>query len=178
MNKKLIAGILSGLIVSSCLAADTAPAVMDRPAPVAAPVAAPVVPQRAPGVTPQPENTSQSEWAAWMIEGGRAAQDYVQLLDQGRYADSWTKGAKIFQNTITQTEWKTALNLARSRLGRVTARTLKDQKPAWNPAGLPPGPYMVVEYNTSFEKAPGSGELLTLMRENDGKWKVLTYQVN
>jgi uncharacterized cupin superfamily protein len=47
-----------------------------------------------------------------------------------------------------------------------------------NPHGLPRGAYMVVEYNTSFENAPASGELLTLRQGTDGKWRVLTYQVN
>lgn len=118
------------------------------------------------------------ELAAWMIESAQVAQQYVTLLDQGKYAESWDSGAKIFQRTISQPEWVTALRLARARLGGVRARSVKDQRPAWDPKGLPKGAYMVVEYNTSFDKAPNSGELLTLMREADGTWKVLTYQVN
>lgn len=170
MKTQIFIGLLFAIITGDTILADAstvAPAI-----PLNEPVTRPS------GVTPQPDNTTQSDWAAWMIEGSNAAKEYVLLLDQGRYAESWSKGAKIFQGTISQNEWKTALNMARSRLGRATARSLKDQKPAWNPRGLPPGPYMVVEFNTSFEKAPHSGELLTLMREKDGKWKVLTYQVN
>lgn len=128
--------------------------------------------------TPRPETTTVDQWSAWMIEAAKAAQDYVQLIDQGRYAESWTSGAKIFQGTITQKEWETALKMARKRLGDVKSRTVKDERPAWDPKGLPKGPYMVVEYNTSFTRAPQSGELLTLMREPNGSWKVLTYQVN
>ncbi|WP_068469576.1 DUF4019 domain-containing protein [Candidatus Protochlamydia phocaeensis] len=120
----------------------------------------------------------QNPWAAWMIEGGQAAKDYVDDLDKGRYAEAWTKGDPIFQRTITQQEWVTALNLARKRLGNVHSRILKDQRPAMDPHGLPKGPYMVVEYDTSFERAPNSGELLTLRLGTDGKWHVLTYQVN
>ncbi|MBA3722066.1 MAG: DUF4019 domain-containing protein [Parachlamydiaceae bacterium] len=119
-----------------------------------------------------------NDMAAWMIEASRAAQEYVDLLDNGRYAESWTKGAQVFEHKISQAEWVGALNMARARLGSVKSRTLKDEKPAFDPKGLPKGPYMVVEYNTSFEFAPNSGELLTLMRESDGRWKVLTYQVN
>lgn len=125
-----------------------------------------------------PQNPREQELAATMPEAAKAANDYVALLDQGKYADSWSEGARVFQSTISQSEWVTALKLARQPLGRVKSRTLKDQKPAWDPAGLPRGSYMVLEYNTSFEGAPNSGELLTLMREPNGKWKVLTYQVN
>lgn len=123
-------------------------------------------------------NKQDAEMAAWMIEAARAAQEYVNLIDQGKYADSWKQGAKLFQRTISQPEWATALNMVRGKLGAVKSRTVKDQRPAWDPKGLPKGPYMVVEYNTSFEKVPNSGEVLTLMREQDGVWRVLTYQVN
>lgn len=124
------------------------------------------------------EANTQDEWAGWMIEAAQVAKDYVEGLDKGQYAASWTKGDSLFQRTITQKEWVTALNLARKRLGGVKSRTLKDERPAIDPKGLPKGPYMVVEYNTSFERAPDSGELLTMRRGSDGIWRVLTYQVN
>ncbi len=127
----------------------------------------------APGAEP-----TSSQWTEWMIEGAKAGEDYVHLIDEGRYGDSWDQGAQFFQKTIPRSEWVLALNLARKRLGAVKSRTIKDQKPAMNPKGLPKGAYMVLRYSTSFAKAPNSGEDLTLMREADGKWKVLTYQVN
>lgn len=115
---------------------------------------------------------------AWMIEAAKNAKDYVETLDKGDYAKSWSMGDPLFQRTISQNEWASALDLSRKRLGKMKSRTLKDQRPAWDPQGLPKGPYMVVEYNTSFEKAPQSGELLTLRRDSNGNWRVLTYQVN
>ncbi|SPJ31751.1 unnamed protein product [Candidatus Protochlamydia amoebophila UWE25] len=126
----------------------------------------------------QSAQVDQKAWAAWMIEAAQVAKDYVETLDKGQYAQSWEKGDTLFQQTITQKEWETTLDLARKRLGEVQSRTLKDEKPAIDPHGLPKGSYMVIEYNTSFDKAPNSGELLTLRRGTDGQWKVLTYQVN
>lgn len=128
--------------------------------------------------TPAAEQNNQDEMAGWMIEASQAAKNYVDGLDKGKYSESWTWGDALFQRTISQKEWTTALNLARKPLGKANSRTLKDQRPAWDPQGLPKGPYMVVEYNTSFDRAPNSGELLTLRRGPDGKWRVLTYQVN
>lgn len=124
----------------------------------------------------QEENHSQE--AAWMLESAQVANDYVDTIDKGNYAQSWTKGDQIFQHTITKEEWTKALNQSRKPLGKVISRKVKDQRPAMNPQGLPRGAYMVVEYDTSFEKAPLSGELLTLRRGSDGTWRVLTYQVN
>lgn len=135
--------------------------------------------QTAPPIPPQAMKDIESgDMAAWLIEALHVAQDYVEMLDKGQYSESWTKGAAIFQRTISQKEWDMALKLARRRLGAVQSRSLKDERPAYDPKGLPKGVYMVVEFNTSFQKAQNSGELLTLMRESDGKWRVLTYQVN
>ena len=120
----------------------------------------------------------QDQMAAWMIEAAQVAKDYVDGLDKEQYAQSWEKSDPLFQKTISQKEWATALEMSRKPLGRTKSRTLKDQRPALDPHGLPKGPYMVVEYHTAFEKAPQSGELLTLRRDPDGRWRVLTYQVN
>ena len=124
------------------------------------------------------EKDEQAQMAAWLIESAKVANDYVNMLDQGQYVQSWTKGDQIFQHTINKEEWTKALNDNRKPLGKVKSRKLKDQRPAMNPQGLPRGAYMVVEYDTSFEQAPNSGELLTLRRGSDGVWRVLTYQVN
>lgn len=163
-QKKILTGAIAGL---TCL-------VFSLQADVAGVKMAPHEAQ--PGAS---ANTAdQGEIAAWKIETAQVAKDYVEGLDKGDYAQSWTKGDQLFQHTITQKEWDMALNDNRKKLGRVKSRTLKDQKPAWDPHGLPKGPYMVVEYNTSFENAPDSGELLTMRKGSDGKWRVLTYQVN
>ena len=128
--------------------------------------------------TNEPEKQDSVNLAAAAIEANRAAQDYVELLDKHQYAESWTRGAQLFRKTISQGEWVQALQAARGRLGAMKSRTLKDERIAWDPIKLPKGAYMVVEFDTSFERAPQSGELLTLMQEKDGSWKVLTYQVN
>lgn len=123
----------------------------------------------------RPEN--QEEMAAWILDSAQVAKDYVETLDKGLYSQSWTKGDKLFQDTITQEEWVKALGASRKPLGRMQSRTLNLQGPAWNPQRLPKGLYMVVQYNTSFEKSPSSAELITLRLGSDGKWRVLTYQV-
>lgn len=124
------------------------------------------------------ENVEQTQQAAWMLESAKVAGDYVDALDREYYDQSWTRGDQIFQHTITKEEWTKALIKNRKPLGKVNSRTMKDQRLAMDPQGLPRGAYMVVEYDTSFANAPSSGELLTLRRGSDGTWRVLTYQVN
>lgn len=124
------------------------------------------------------ETYESPEMAAWMIETSQAAKDFVETIDRGQYTESWTKGDELFKNTITQNEWAQALNGGRKELGAANSRTLRLQRPAWNPRGLPAGPYMVIEYDTTFpNSSKATGELLTLRRGSDNKWRVLTYQV-
>lgn len=123
-------------------------------------------------------NVAPGVMSAWLIESGQAAKDYVEGIDKGQYGDSWSNADQLFQHTITKSNWEKALSDNRTKLGKLKSRSLKRQVPAWDPKGLPKGVYMVVEYNTSFENAPNSGETLTLRRGTDDKWRVLTYQVN
>ena len=124
------------------------------------------------------ENEDQAQMAIWLIESLKVANDYVNMIDRGDYGQSWTKGDELFQHTISKEEWTKALNQNRKPLGVVNSRKLKDQRPAKDPRGLPQGAYMVVEYNTAFDKVRASNELLTLRRGTDGTWRVLTYQIN
>ncbi len=130
------------------------------------------------GTNNQADNGNKDQMPEWMLESAQVSKEYVNALDNGQYVQSWTKGDQLFQHTITQDEWVQALNASRKELGKAKSRTLKIQRPAWNPKGLPPGPYMVVEFETTFANGAEAGELLTLRRGTDGKWRVLTYQVH
>jgi hypothetical protein len=82
----------------------------------------------------------------------------------------------LFQSTIPQKEWRTHLEGKRRPLGAVRAREVKDQRPAWDPRGLPKGAYMVLEFTTTFANGTKE-ELITMMQEQNGAWKVLTYEI-
>lgn len=105
------------------------------------------------------------------------AKSWLSLIDTSKYEESWEKGAKQFENVITKQEWKDVMNAVRKPLGSVVHRELIDQRPALNPKGLVPGDYMVIFYKTQFQNKPSAYELMTLQKENDKNWRVLTYQV-
>ncbi|MGH7422575.1 MAG: DUF4019 domain-containing protein [Candidatus Methylomirabilales bacterium] len=43
--------------------------------------------------------------------------------------------------------------------------------------GAPDGHYVVIQYETSFEKKASAFETITPMREKDGKWRVAGYYI-
>jgi hypothetical protein len=105
----------------------------------------------------------------------QAAERWLRRLDEGNYGISWDEASTIFQNTITRNEWIYAEQILRQPFGRLVSRTLMDQRPSLNPAGLPPGQYMVLYYRSSFTARGNVSELVTMVLGPAGQWKVLTY---
>lgn len=112
-----------------------------------------------------------------LTQGTAAAEAWLKLVDQGRYENSWEAGALSFQLTISKKEWSKALDTLRKPLGTVVSRQLLEQRVAQNPKGLPAGEYLVIYYKTIFSNRADANELLTLQKQNNGQWKLLTYHV-
>lgn len=132
--------------------------------------------QAAVQTAPQPAAPQAAERQQQLQASADTAKTWLKLVDGEQYGDSWDNGSEIFRMTISKDEWTRLLNKVRQPLGRVTTRDVIDQRFATDPKGLPAGDYMVLLYNTTFSNKPSAIELVTLRFEN-GRWKVLTYQV-
>lgn len=118
-----------------------------------------------------------TEMDAQLTVSQLATKEWINLVDQGRYGDSWDAASVLMKITVSRREWERILTVTRKPLGSVINRTLAEQRPAQNPKGLPAGDYMVILYNTTFSGKSGAKELVTLYLENN-QWKVVTYLVN
>jgi Protein of unknown function (DUF4019) len=131
----------------------------------------------APTDNKEPKNAAlTAEEQKILADNAAAALSWLQLVDNGKYEDSWNAASKTFQLTIAKNEWGKAMEKLRTPLGRVVSRTLLQQLPKQNPKGLPEGYYMVLVYQTDFTDRHKANELLTMVLESDGRWRVLTYQ--
>ena len=61
--------------------------------------------------------------------------------------------------------------------GKVESRQLKSATYTTKIPNVPAGEYVVIQYETKFDRAPGMIETVTPMLEKDGKWKVSGYFV-
>ncbi len=113
----------------------------------------------------------------YVSDSQKVVNGWLALVDQGRYGESWDAGSTTFKMTIPRKEWIQAMNALRKPIGPVKSRKIIDIGTAENPKGLPAGEYMVYFYETEFSGKPKASELLTLVLERDGQWRVLTYQV-
>ena len=107
----------------------------------------------------------------------QAAAQWLELVDQGKFNQSWDTGSLTFKLTIPKSRWEILMNSGRKPLGTVTSRQILDQRTSKDPKGLPKGDYMVIFYNTNFSNKNNAHELVTMVQESDGNWRVLTYQV-
>lgn len=113
-----------------------------------------------------------------MVEARKAAQAWLKLVDEGKYEESWEQGSVSFKNVMPKKTWVQALGVARRPLGPVQGRSVRNQAPAMNPNRMPPGIYMVINFDTSFSQASKSGEFMTMRKDPDGQWRILDYRVN
>ena len=106
-----------------------------------------------------------------------ATQAWLGLVDDARYADSWTESASFFRGKIDSPTWEKSVAIARAPLGKVTSRVVKSSTATTSLPGAPDGEYVVFQFDTTFEHKPGASEKVTPMKDADGTWRVSGYYV-
>ena len=96
-----------------------------------------------------------------------AARQFLALIDQGKWDDSYRAMNTSFRKLNTAKVWAAESEKMRARFGAAISRTLLSQEDV--PA--PPHGYEMVKFRTSFANKPEAMETVTLDREN-GRWRV------
>lgn len=104
-----------------------------------------------------------------------AAESWLKLTDAGDGAASWEQAAKAFKAAVTKEQWTRALAGVRPPLGRVVSRKLASRQYTEQIPGGPDGRYVVIQYQTVFEKKASAVETVTPMLDPDGVWRVSGY---
>jgi hypothetical protein len=106
----------------------------------------------------------------------KVALAWLQQLDAGQYAATWTDAASVFRKAITQEKWAAAASAARTPLGAFQLRKLKSATPVTDPPGAPAGQYIILQFEAAFRNNAAAIETITPMYEN-GAWRVSGYYV-
>lgn len=107
----------------------------------------------------------------------RAAESWLAGVDAGRYGDSWETAAAHSREAVPRLRWETSVQAAREPLGHVVSRKLRSMYYTRALPGAPDGEYVVIQFDTRFDKRPLSVETVTPMREKDGAWRVSGYYI-
>lgn len=98
------------------------------------------------------------------------ARQWLVLVDDKNYSQSWSEASKAFQNRQKVEAWATEAAAKRGTLGAVASRDLKS-------IDLGRANIAVIKYDTVFAHKAAAVETVTLAFENGG-WSVVDYSVN
>ncbi|MBC8413035.1 DUF4019 domain-containing protein [bacterium] len=104
-----------------------------------------------------------------------AAIEWIYLLDDGRYNECWQSSATHFKQALSSEEWEETISDIRSPLGPVMGRTELSADYSDPPMEGPDGKYLTIQYRTDFQKRIKTMESITLIMEENKKWRVYTY---
>ena len=106
-----------------------------------------------------------------------AAEKWLNLVDQGKYSESWEQSALLFQSAVTPEQWKQAMNSGRRPLGNLLSRKVTSAHYATELPGAPDGEYVVIRFETSFVNKKSAMETVTPMMNPDSTWRVSGYYI-
>jgi uncharacterized protein DUF4019 len=112
----------------------------------------------------KPEDAAQS-----------GAESWLKLVDARSYDASWDAAAKLFKQAVTKEQWNQAASAARGPLGALVSRKVKSRKYTETIPGGPDGKYVILEYDSVFEKKSSAVETVVPMVDPDGAWRVSGY---
>ncbi len=107
---------------------------------------------------------------------GTAAYQFLNLVDQQHYEQSWQICADYLKQAVPLEQWQQQLATVRSAAGSLKERTQRDYtytKEAKK--GVPEGEYMVYSYTSVFSNKANVKETVTLLLTKDGSWRVAGY---
>ena len=107
----------------------------------------------------------------------RAAETWLALLDQGKYAESWQTAASFFKERVPAKRWEELVAGVRGPFGRFESRSLLSAQFTRELPGAPDGEYVVLQFSASFENKKKAVETVTPMKDPDGAWRVSGYVV-
>jgi hypothetical protein len=107
----------------------------------------------------------------------KASDAWLQLIDSGKYEQSWEEASLLFKNAIKKEDWVKQIKTIREPFGKMLQRTFKSAEYMTSMPGAPDGEYYVIQYESSFENKKSAVETITPMLDKEGKWRVSGYYI-
>lgn len=104
------------------------------------------------------------------------ANAWLELVEQGRFGETWDQAAAFFREAISRDDWVAAMVQTREPLGAVSSRELISTTLATELPNVPTGEYVVLQFKTAFAERERAAEMITL-KLDDGSWKVAGYYI-
>lgn len=108
--------------------------------------------------------------------GQTAAHAWLLLLDRKDWGTAWDASSGVFRQNVPLGMWMDNIPKVREPLGAFVERQPGEAIYKRTLAGRPEGDYVTVQFTSKFAKKAEVQELVTTVRESDGRWRVTGYQ--
>lgn len=102
------------------------------------------------------------------------ARQWLTLIDDKNYADAYNQMGSVARAKVSEQDFATKINAARTPLGAMSSRALDHVRLAKTLPGMPDGQYAIVQYDSVFAHKAASVETVTLDSGRSG-WSVIGY---
>jgi len=106
-----------------------------------------------------------------------AAAAFLQQVDQDTFAASWQSAAPLLKEKVTEAEWVDKLSKIRSIAGPMVTRSEDSISYSTTAQDSPDGEYILLTYDTTYKARGKASEIVTVMLDKDGAWRVAGYFV-
>jgi hypothetical protein len=100
------------------------------------------------------------------------ATSWLNLIDTGRYAESWKQLGSKLQAKYSESAWASALRPLLSQAGKIKKRTFR----SFNYLDSQ-GESVVIAFDSSFSNVTIGRETVTMVQE-EGHWKITGYSIH
>jgi hypothetical protein len=126
---------------------------------------------QAPAAAPAAAASSNAELET---AGKNAAQGWLLLLDRQDWGTAWDASSAVFRQTVPLGAWMDAIPKVRQPFGPLVERQPVEAIYKTSLPGRPDGQYVSVMF-ASVYKNQKVEEIVTTVRESDGRWRVTGY---
>jgi hypothetical protein len=130
--------------------------------------------QRAPAEAAKPPAADAAANAEKEKAGALAAAGWLVLLDRRDWGTAWETSSSVFRATVPLSSWMDAIPKVREPFGDFVERTQVNAMYKTTLQGRPDGEYVSVIFDSKFSKKQVQ-EIVTTVRDPDGKWRVTGY---
>lgn len=108
--------------------------------------------------------------------GQTAAHAWLLLLDRRDWGTAWDASSGVFRQAVPLGTWMDNIPKLREPLGAFVERQPAEAMYKKSLPGRPDGDYVTAFFVTKFANKPDVTEMVTTVREPDGRWRVTGYQ--
>ena len=135
----------------------------------------PAVPTNPAAAPAQTQLAAADAAAAEKEAAGRlAAAGWLVLLDRRDWGRAWETSSSVFRSSVPLATWMDGIPKVREPFGAFVERTPAESAYKTTLQGRPDGEYVTTIFLSKFDKRELQ-EVVTTVRDTDGKWRVTGY---